>query len=199
MGITNKEKMIFSSGGNHVFPLRYQDDIPHDVTDYAQSLVDKLFEHPKMVECEFDIIFVSDNTSSSAGYRTKGNIFYNVDYLLQIRIKRLSNSFRGDSNYDRRCGVASFFCNVLKISKTSFDSTPEGSWFYIALDKYVEWKRDKQLGALMEQNEGLNERINELTTHVNNLTKLLETMWMHPNMPGGREQLEKAVESYNEK
>ncbi len=71
--------------------------------------------------------------------------------------------------------------------------------FDIDLDGYKEWKRDKQLGALLAQNDLLNDRVNELTTHVNQLTKLLETMWMHPNMPGGQEQVQKAVESYNQK
>ncbi len=196
MGITRVKDNI--GGDNHVFPLRYQDDIPHDVTDYAQSLVDKLFIHTEMFECEVEMVYVVDN-SSRLYFHRKGCKFYKVNYLLRIRMNRLSMIFSGNNFTEKRRNVETFIHSVLKIPKTDSDHSPEGFVFDIDLDGYKEWKRDKQLGALLAQNDLLNDRVNELTTHVNQLTKLLETMWMHPNMPGGQEQVQKAVESYNQK
>lgn len=184
-------------GINHVFLLRYQDGIPHDVTDYAQSLVDKLFAHPEMTDSEIGRILVVDN-SSRLYFHGEGCKFYEVNYLLQIRMRRLSGIFSGEDFTKRN--VDTFIHSILKIPKIDSDYYPgEGFVFDIDLDNYKEWKRDKQLGALLAQNDLLNDRVNELTTHVNQLTKLLETMWMHPNMPGGQGQVEKAVESYGKK
>jgi len=66
-------------GINHVFSLRYQDVIPHDVTDYAQSLVDKLFAHPEMTESEVEMVFVVDNYTEY--YYQKGFKFSDVHYI----------------------------------------------------------------------------------------------------------------------
>jgi len=162
--------------------LKTEGTIPIQVMEYARHLVDLLVNanHGTISEA-----IVVDNTDYDCFYNQKSQM-YRICYVLFITYdpsewaKFYTKSVSLDEKHEERRKYMHEFLKVDGICITR--SEPSKNLFFIGLDGYKQFQQEKQL--------------QEIKSQLSELHQLFETMWFHPDMPGGREQVKKAKRSY---
>ena len=162
--------------------LKTENVIPTQVLEYAQRLVDLLVNanHGTIVEA-----LVVDNAEYERFYNVKSRM-YKICYVLHITYdgndwaKFYPKFVTIEEKSEERVKYIHEFLKVDGIGVIRGD--PTTNMFYICLDGYKQFQQEKQL--------------QEIKSQLSELHQLLETMWFHPDMPGGREQVKKAKRSY---
>ncbi len=155
--------------------------IPIQVMEYAQHLLNILVgvNHGTISEA-----FVVDNTEYERFHNRKSS-HNGICYVLHVQYPKLEQEYEKLPTFiekqEERRKMITEFLKVDRISVVGSSEEPKNR-FFIGLDGYKQFQQEKNITGIKSE--------------LSELRQLLETMWFHPDMPGGREQVKKAKRSY---
>lgn len=155
--------------------------IPIQVMEYAQHLLNILVgvNHGKISEA-----VVVDNTEYERfhNHRSSHN---GMCYVLHVQYPNLEYEYERLPTFiekrEERRKMITEFLKVDRISVVGSSEEPMNR-FFIGLDGYKQFQQEKNITGIKSE--------------LSELRQLLEIMWFHPDMPGGKEQVKKAKRSY---